>query len=157
MVGDEVALDPFRRGRLGALVACWLLSLAVAATSRAGTLAVAPAQADPSLAPIALGFDRWLESSLRSNGRDVVSIPAAGVSGLAAAAQRGATQALLPRLVGNDSRVELRLSVYEAATGDLVASSRAEAPLDELGRACSARSRRSRRRSASAPTRRRRT
>jgi len=132
----KLALESFRRARLPALVACWLLSLAAAAGASA-PLAVAPAQADPALAPIALGFDRWLESSLRSAGREVVLLPGAGTAGLGAAAASGAAQALLPRLREENGRVELRLSVYAAATGELIAASRAEAPLDSLGNACS--------------------
>ena len=76
----KLALESFRRARLPALVACWLLSFAAAAGASA-PLAVAPAQADPALAPIALGFDRWLESSLRSAGREVVLLPGTGTAG----------------------------------------------------------------------------
>ncbi|HKA15200.1 MAG TPA: hypothetical protein VKH41_09305, partial [Myxococcota bacterium] len=130
------AQGPFRHARLPALVACLLLPLASAAGAPR-PLAVAPAQVDPALAPVALGFDRWLETSLRSAGREVIALPAAGTAALGAAAQRGAAQALLPRLREESGRVELRLSVYEAATGDLIASSRAEAALDSLGGACS--------------------
>src|SRR5262245_17631828 len=132
----QSARGPFRRARMSAVVAGLLLALA-AAPSRAGApLAVARVQADPALVPIALGFDRWLEGALRGAGRDLVPVPTAGTAALGAAAQRGAAQALLPRLSEQSGRVELRLSVYETATGELVASTRAEAPLDGLGSAC---------------------
>ncbi len=130
------ALYPFRRAHVSALVACLLLSLAATGSQAATPLAVARAHADPALAPIALGFDRWLEGALEGAGRDPVPIPASGTAALGAAAQLVATQALLPRLREQDGRVELRLSVYETATGELVAASRAEAPIDALGSAC---------------------
>jgi tetratricopeptide (TPR) repeat protein len=128
----------FRRAWLPRLVAGWLLAFAAAAGAQTGApLALAPAQADPALAPIARGFDRWLENALRSGGRPVALLPEAGPSALGAAAQRGSAQALLPRLREDAGHVELRLSLYETATGELLASGRAEAPLDEFGRACS--------------------
>ncbi len=134
----KYAQGPFRSARLHGVVAGLLLSFAAAAGAQTGTpLAVAPAQTDPALAPIARGFDRWLEDALRSGGREVVPLSTAGATALGAAAQLGAAHALLPRLREEDGRALLRLSVYEAATGDLLASSSAEAPLDELGRACS--------------------
>jgi tRNA A-37 threonylcarbamoyl transferase component Bud32/Flp pilus assembly protein TadD len=129
------ARGPFRRARLSGLVACVLL--AFAAQSRAGaSLAVARAHADPVLAPIASGFDRWLEGALRGSGLELVPIPVLGTDALGVAAQRGAARALVPRLREQDGRVELRLSAYETATGELVAASRAEASLDALGSAC---------------------
>jgi tetratricopeptide (TPR) repeat protein len=131
------AFDPFRRARLPALVACLLLSL-TAAPSGAGTrLALARTEADPALAPIALGFDRWLEGALSGSGLEVAAIPASGTDAVAAAARGGTTNVLVPRMHEEDGRVELRLSIFETATGEIVTSSRAEAPLDGLGGACS--------------------
>ena len=49
----------FRCAWLPRLVAGWMLAFAAAAGAQTGApLAVAPAQADPALAPIARGFDR---------------------------------------------------------------------------------------------------
>src|SRR5688572_19416524 len=123
------AFDAFRCARLARLVAGLLLSLTGAATAQTGApLAIAPVHADRALAPVARGFDRWLESAVSSGGRAVTLLPAAGSSALGVAAKSGARQALLPRLAEQYGRVELRLSVYETATGDLLASGRAETP-----------------------------
>jgi hypothetical protein len=65
----------FRRARLPVMVACLLLPLAAAA---GGPVALAPVKADPALAPVARGFDRWLEGAVRSGGRVVVLLPAGG-------------------------------------------------------------------------------
>jgi tetratricopeptide (TPR) repeat protein len=131
----SLARGPFRLAPLRGVVACLLLSLAAARGEAAAPLAVARAQADPALQPIALGFDRWLEGALGSE-RQIAAVAASGTDAVAAAAQGGAAQALLPRLHEQDGRVEVRLSVYDTATGDLVASGRGEAPLDALGDAC---------------------
>jgi hypothetical protein len=76
--------------------------------------------------------ESWISAAATSSAESGM-----GTAALGAAAQLGATQALLPRLREQDGRVELRLSVYETATGELVAASRAEAPIDALGSACS--------------------
>ena len=129
--------ESFRSARLARLVAGLLLSLVTAAGAQTSApLALAAAQADPALGPVSRGFDRWLEGAVRSGGRVVAPLSASGPTALGAAAKSGAAQALLPRLREDAGRVELRLSLYETTTGELLASGRAETPIDELGRAC---------------------
>ena len=132
------ALDLFRRARLPVLVACcWLLLSAPIGAQTGMPVGVAPASADPALAPIALGFDRWLESGLRAAGSEVVALSLPGAAGLDAAAQRGLDHALIPRLREEAGQIEVRLVLYAPSTGQVLASGRGAAPLDSLGAACS--------------------
>ena len=149
------AQGSFRRARLSALVACWLLAFAATPASGVVTrLALAPVQVDPALAPIAKGFDRWLESALQTAGRDLVLLPTGGTVAIGAAAQQGASQVLLARLIeqnGASSCVSPSTKQSRATSWRRAAKARRST---RWARRARARSWRFHRRSASAPTRR---
>jgi tetratricopeptide (TPR) repeat protein len=131
----QLASESFRRARVLVLVAGAVLALATTAAAQP-PIAVAPADVDAALTPIGLGFDRWLSGALTAAGRPVLELSAPGIAGLDAAAASGVAHALVPRLREHDGRVELRLSLFAPTTGQVLASSRGEAPLDALGSAC---------------------
>ncbi len=135
--------DPRRRAGLAALLACALLAGSGGARAQesgealppppALPLGLAPARSDPGMEAIGRGFDLWLADALHAAGLDTAPV-AAGDLASAGALDR----ALIPRLLEERGRVEVRLGLYSPQTGEELAAGRGESSLEKVGDACRA-------------------
>ena len=125
------------RARLVCL-ALGLIALAPAlAVAQAGgpALGVVVPAADPQLAPIARGYERWLRSQLGAQGIATLSLGASLEAALAEAGAQGQGRVLAPRLTLRAGRVAVQLPLF-APQGTLLGGARGEATLAEVGNAC---------------------
>ncbi len=99
------------------------------------TLGVVAAVADPRLQPIALGYDRWLATQLRSAGIAVIPLSGSLDAALAEAPAQGLTRVLGPRLDTREWRATAQLPLYAPESGALLGGARAEDALAEIGTA----------------------
>jgi hypothetical protein len=136
-------LSSISRARVAMRIACavGLVALpAAAGAAGARSVLLAKPRADAVLEPLAAGYTLWLARRIEATGLATESEPPGAGADLASvlshAAQLDVAYAVIPDLGLQNGQAQVRLRLYAPGSEELLAITRAEAPLASLGDAC---------------------